>query len=231
MLNREQMAWRVAQDLPEGKVVNLGIGMPVAVADFLPGDREIFIQSENGLVGAGRCVPDEIGDFDLIDAGSRCVELREGGCVIDSLGAFSMIRGGHVDISILGGFEVAGNGDFANWSTGESDMGPLVGGAMDLASSARSLWVMMAHTSRQGAPRLLERCSLPLTGARCVSRVFTDLAIVRITGGGFVAEEIVEGVSIEDLAARTGAAISIAPGCRVLRPPSTITRAQISARF
>lgn len=222
MLTRNQMAWRAAQEIQDGAFVNLGLGMPLAVADFVPENRDIFFQSENGIIGLGAVVPDDEADWDLIDAGSRGVRLRDGACVVDSLAAFGMIRGGHLDITILGGFEVAANGDLANWTLGKKGIGPLVGGAMDLASSARSVWVMMTHTGRDGSPRLLDRCSLPLTGRQCVKRVFTDIAVISVGDDAFIVDEIVDGVSADELRARTGARIVIDQRCKTLRVPEEI---------
>ncbi len=218
-LNRMQVAWRVAQDIADGMVVNLGIGMPVHVADYLPGDRDVFIQSENGVVGAGPLASPEAADSDLVDAGSRRITLRSGASVIDSAWSFAMIRGGHIDVTVLGAFEVAANGDLANWDMRLAGKGQLVGGAMDLAASARSVWALMEHTTRKGAPRLLEHCSLPLTAVRCVRRIFTDLAVVDVAAEGFVVREMVGGMSREDLQACSGATLVFAPDCRPLVAP------------
>src|SRR5690349_15153360 len=159
-LNRLQMAWRAAQDIGDGMLVNLGIGMPVAVADYLRQDVDVFFQSENGVIGVGPLAAPADADTDLVDAGSRRITLRPGASIVDSSWSFAMIRGGHIDVSILGAFEVAANGDLANWDTHSKSKGPLVGGAMDLATGAREVWVLMEHTTRQGSPRLLERCRL-----------------------------------------------------------------------
>ncbi len=218
-LNRNQMAWRAAQDIADGAVVNLGIGMPVLVSDHLPAGRDVFFQSENGVIGVGPAAkPDEI-EPDLVDAGSRKITLRPGGSIIDSVWSFAMIRGGHIDVTILGGFEVAANGDFANWDSRVPNKGPLVGGAMDLAVGARATWVIMEHNTKGGAPRLLERCTLPLTAKGCVKRIYTDIAVIDVTTAGFVARELLEGVSSDELRARTGAPIALAADCRPLAAP------------
>src|SRR6266581_5037514 len=167
-LNRLQLAWRAAQDISDGMVVNLGLGMPVHVTDYLRPDVDVFIQSENGVIGAGPLASPERVDADLVDAGSRRITLRPGASIVDSSWSFAMIRGGHIDVSILGAFEVAANGDLANWDMRLPSKGPLVGGAMDLAACARSVWIVMEHVTRQGAPRLLDACALPLTAVRCV---------------------------------------------------------------
>ena len=218
-LNRRQMAWRAAQDIDSGLLVNLGMGMPVHVADYLRPEVDVFIQAENGVIGAGPLAEPERADPDLVDASSRRITLRPGAAIVDSSWSFAMIRGGHIDITILGAFEVAANGDLANWDMRVPDKGPLVGGAMDLAACARQVWVIMEHTTRKGGPRLLEACTLPLTAVRCVSRVFTDLAVVDVTPAGFVVTDILDGLSHAQLRERTGAPLTFAPDCRVLTPP------------
>lgn len=218
-LNRNQMAWRAAQDIEDGMLVNLGLGIPVLASNYLPPGRDVFFQSENGVIGMGPEAAPEHADPNLVDAGSRRITLREGASVIDSSWSFAMIRGGHIDVTILGGFEVGDNGDLANWDSRVPDKGPLVGGAMDLAACARAVWVIMEHTTRDGRPRLLDRCDLPLTAVRCVKRVYTDIAVIDVTPSGFVVEQIVESVSREALQARTGAKLAFAPDCGVLRAP------------
>src|SRR5207249_12107211 len=168
-------------DIRDGMVVSLGRGMPVAVADHVPPGTDLFIHSENGIVGVGPLASPERADPDLVDASSRRITLRPGAAIVDSTWSFAMIRGGHIDVTILGAFEVAANGDLANWDMRLSNKGPLVGGAMDLAACAREVRVIMEHVTRKGAPRLLEKCALPLTAVRCVSRVYTDLAVVDVT--------------------------------------------------
>ncbi len=218
-LNRLQMAWRVGQDIEDGTVVNLGLGMPVGVSDYVPHDYDVVVQSENGIIGVGPLASANAADPDLVDAGSRRVTLRAGATIIDSANSFAMIRGGHIDVTILGAFEVASNGDLANWDNRIPDKGPLVGGAMDLAASARAVWVMMEHNTRKGAPRLLEACTLPLTAVRCVKRIYTDIAVLSVTEDGFLVHEILPGISREVLQARTGAKLSFAPDCRALETP------------
>jgi 3-oxoadipate CoA-transferase beta subunit len=218
-LNRNQMAWRAAQDLPDGGVVNLGLGMPVLVSNYMPADRDIFLQSENGVLGVGPEAEPGKEDHDLVDAGSRTITLRDGASIVDSVNSFAMIRGGHIDVTILGAFEVAMNGDLANWDSRVPNKGPLVGGAMDLAAGAKSTWALMQYNTRDGAPRLLEACTLPLTAPGCVDWIYSDIAVVQVTSDGFVAREIIEGVSAEELKARTGAPIAIAGDCRPLVVP------------
>jgi 3-oxoadipate CoA-transferase beta subunit len=218
-LNRLQIAWRAAQDIQEGMLVNLGLGMPVAVADYIRPEVDVFIQSENGVIGVGPLAAPEHVDTDLVDAGSRRVTIRPGASIVDSSWSFAMIRGGHVDVAILGAFEVAANGDLANWDMRLPNKGPLVGGAMDLAACARSVWVIMEHVTRKGAPRLLLSCTLPLTAVRCVKRIYTDLAVLVVTPAGMVVREMLDGLSEADLRARTGAPLVFAPDCRPLVTP------------
>ena len=218
-LTREQIAWRAAQDIQDGAVVNLGIGMPVAVSNHLPADRDVFFQSENGVVGVGPAAAEGHGDPDLVDAGSRQITLRAGGTIIDSAASFAMIRGGHIDITVLGAFEVNPRGDLANWDARVPDKGALVGGAMDLASCAKATWVLMAHTTRKGEPRLRSQLSLPLTAAACVTRVYTDLAVIDVTPQGLVVTDRVGDIGDDEFAAMTGAPFQMAPDWRELKVP------------
>jgi 3-oxoadipate CoA-transferase, beta subunit len=218
-LNRLQIAWRAAQDIGDGMLVNLGMGMPVSVVDYLRPGADVFIQSENGVIGAGPLASPDRTDTDLVDAGSRRITLRPGAAIVDSSWSFAAIRGGHIDVAVLGAFEVAANGDLANWDMRLPNKGPLVGGAMDLAACARAVWVIMEHVTRKGAPRLLEACTLPLTAARCVKRVYTDLAVIEITPAGMLVREKLAGLDETDLRKRTGASLNFAPDCRPLVAP------------
>ena len=218
-LDRNQMAWRAAQDLPDGGVVNLGLGMPVLVSNYMPADRDIFLQSENGILGVGPEADAGHEDRNLVDAGSRRITLREGASIVDSASSFAMIRGGHIDVTILGAFEVAMNGDLANWDSRVPDKGPLVGGAMDLAAGAKSTWALMQYNTRDGGPRLLEACSLPLTAPGCVDWIYTDIAVVQVMDQGFVATELLAEISAEELQSRTGAPISVSDACKPLVAP------------
>jgi 3-oxoadipate CoA-transferase beta subunit len=202
------MAARVAQDIPEGWFVNLGIGIPTMVGDHVPMDREVILHSENGILGMGPApAPDQVNAW-LVNAGKQPVTLRPGGSFFHHADSFGMIRGGHIDLCVLGAFEVAVNGDIANWATSENDTAPAVGGAMDLAAGAKRLWVVMEHTTKDGAPKLVERCSYPLTAMGAVQRVFTNLAVIDVVPGrGFVVREIVPGLSLADLHAKTGATL------------------------
>ena len=202
---RDQMALRVARDIHDGAVVNLGIGLPTLVANHLAPDREVMMHSENGVIGMGPAPPAGAEDYDLINAGKQPVTLRPGGAFFHHADSFAMMRGGHLDICVLGAFQVAANGDLANWHTGAADAIPAVGGAMDLAIGAKATWVMMEHTTKTGAAKIVARCSYPLTGLACVSRIYTDLAVLDITPEGLRVREIADGVSFDALQARTGA--------------------------
>lgn len=201
---REEMAVRVAADIPDGAVVNLGIGLPTLVANHLPGDREIVLHSENGVLGMGPAPAAGGEDPDLINAGKQPVTLKAGGCFFHHADSFAMMRGGHLDICVLGGFQVSVTGDLANWHTGEAGAIPAVGGAMDLAIGAKQVFVMMEHLTKQGASKVVERCSYPLTGIACVSRIYTDLAVLDVTPQGLRVVELVEGLDLPALAALSG---------------------------
>jgi 3-oxoadipate CoA-transferase beta subunit len=204
-LNRDQMAARVARDISEGAYVNLGIGLPTRVANFLPKDREIFLQSENGLLGMGPAPAKGEEDWDLINAGKEPVTLLTGGAFFHHGDSFAMMRGGHLDICVLGAFQVAANGDLANWHTGAPDAIPAVGGAMDLAIGAKRVFVMMEHQTKNGEAKIVERCTYPVTGIGCVTRVYTDLAVIDITPQGLKVVEMVDGLTLDELQKRTGA--------------------------
>ena len=208
---REQMAARVARDIPAGAIVNLGIGAPTLVANHLPADREIVLHSENGVLGMGPSPPPGEEDYDLINAGKQPVTLRPGGAFFHHADSFAMMRGGHLDICVLGAFQVAVNGNLANWSTGEAGAIPAVGGAMDLAIGARRTWVMMEHVTKSGEARLVQRCRYPLTGLACVTRVYTDLAVVDVTPRGFAVVAMAPGWTIDALQALTGAPLTADP--------------------
>lgn len=211
-LDRLEMAARVARDIPEGAYVNLGIGLPTKVADFLPHDREILLQSENGLLGMGPAPAAGEEDFELINAGKQPVTLLAGGAFFHHGDSFAMMRGGHIDISVLGAFQVSVHGDLANWHTGEPDAIPAVGGAMDLAIGSKQTFVMMELLTKQGQSKLVETCTYPLTGLACVSRVYTDVAVFDLGPGGARVREMVPGLSIDDLRGMTGLELEDATG-------------------
>jgi len=204
-LSRDQMAARVARDIPEGAYVNLGIGLPTTVGNHLPKDREIFLHSENGILGMGPAPAKGQEDWDLVNAGKQPVTLLTGGAFFHHADSFAMMRGGHLDICVLGAFQVSATGDLANWHTGAPDAIPAVGGAMDLAIGARRTFVMMEHVTKSGEHKIVARCSYPLTGVGCVSRIYTDLAVIDVTPDGLVALEWVDGLSFDELARLTGA--------------------------
>jgi 3-oxoadipate CoA-transferase beta subunit len=203
--SRQDIAARIASDIPEGWYVNLGIGVPTLVADHVPEDREVIFQSENGLLGMGPAPAEEDIDPWLINAGKQYVTLRPGGCYFHHADSFTMIRGGHLDLCVLGAYEVAANGDIANWATSSNDRAPAVGGAMDLAVGARQIWVAMPHTTKTGEPRLVERCSYPLTAAGVVRRIYTDLAVIQVTERGFEVVDMIPGMTLAALQERTAA--------------------------
>jgi 3-oxoadipate CoA-transferase beta subunit len=202
--SKDDMARRVAQDISDGMVVNLGIGMPTLVANHLGADREVMMHSENGVIGFGPAPKNGAEDYDLINAGKQPVTLLPGGCFFHHADSFAMMRGGHLDVCVLGAFQVAGNGDLANWHTGAPDAIPAVGGAMDLAIGALRTWVMMEHVTKSGEPKIVERCSYPLTGLACVSRIYTDLAVIDLNGEGAWVVDSVEGLAFDKLQAQTG---------------------------
>ncbi len=199
--SRDQMAARLARDIPDGAYVNLGIGLPTKVANYLPRDREIILHSENGLLGVGPAPTPECVDCELINAGKEPVTLLAGGCFFDHGVSFEMMRGGHLDLCVLGAFQVSATGDLANWHTGAADAIPAVGGAMDLAIGAKSVFVLMDLQTRSGESKIVPRCTYPLTGIGCIDRVYTDMAIFDITPGGVTVRELADGVSFENLQA------------------------------
>lgn len=203
-LNREQMAARVAQDIPEGSVVNLGIGLPTKVGNYLPQGREIMLHSENGVIGMGPAPAKGLEDWDLINAGKQPVTLLPGGAFFHHADSFGMMRGGHLDVCVLGAFQVSRHGDLANWHTGEPDAIPAVGGAMDLAIGARSVYVLMELLTREGKSKLVDTCTYPLTGVGCVTRVYTDLAVFGLRDGRIELIDDVSGAGIDELSRLVG---------------------------
>lgn len=203
-LTRQQMAARVAQDIPEGAYVNLGIGLPTMVANYLPTEKEVFLQSENGLLGMGPAPAKGEEDWELINAGKQAVTLLTGGAYFHHADSFAMMRGGHIDICVLGAFQVSVHGDLANWHTGEPDAIPAVGGAMDLAIGAKKTFVMMELLTRKGDCKLVPVCTYPVTGLRCVSRIYSDLGVFDLGDEGARVVELVDGVSMDDIRQLTG---------------------------
>ena len=209
-LTREQIVQRVAQDIPEGSYVNLGIGVPTKIANYLDAAKEIFLQSENGVLGMGPAPAKGDEDSDLINAGKEFITLLKGGSYFHHGDSFTMMRGGHIDICVLGAFQVAQNGDLANWHTGSPDAIPAVGGAMDLAIGARNVFVTMEHVTKNGEAKIVEQCSYPLTGMACVNRIYTDLAVIDVTPNGLIVSEMVPGLTLDELQKLTDAPLSMA---------------------
>ncbi len=206
--SRDEMAARVARDIPEGWYVNLGIGMPTRIAEHVEPGREVIFHSENGVLGMGPAPAAGARDPWLINAGKQHVTLLDGGSYCHHADSFAMIRGGHLDLCVLGAFQVAENGDIANWATSENDTAPAVGGAMDLAAGAKRVWAMMEHTTKDGRARLLRRCTYPLTAPAAVTRVYTNLAVLDVTPDGFVLLELAPGATVQDVEAQTDAPIT-----------------------
>ena len=207
-LDRNQIAARVARDIPDGAYVNLGIGLPTLVANHVPTNREIVLHSENGILGLGPKPAPGAEDEDLIDAGKNPASALPGASYFHHADSFSMIRGGHIDICVLGAFQVSAAGDIANWHTGEPDAIPAVGGAMDLAAGAKQVFVTMEHLTKKGESKIVERCSYPLTGLRCVTRIYTDLAVIDVKSDGLHLVEIcAEGRSFDELQRLNGVAL------------------------
>jgi len=219
-LTRRQMAWRCAQDLRDGQYVNLGIGMPTLVSDYLPPEREIVLHSENGILGMGGAPKPGEEDPDLINAGRGKTTLLPGGSFFHHNDSFLMIRGGHIDVSIMGAYEVSASGDLANWATDGDTRAPGVGGAMDLAAGAKEVRVLMEHNGKDGSKRIRERCTLPLTGKACVTRIYTNLAVLDVTEGGIVVREMVEGLDLAALQKLTEPRLILAKDWKKLTVPA-----------
>lgn len=206
-LSRDQIAERIAKDIPEGAYVNLGIGLPTKIANYLPKDKEIFLHSENGLLAFGEAPPKGQEDPELINAGKEFVTMLTGGSFFHHGDSFTMMRGGHLDICVLGAFQVDADGDLANWHTGEPDAIPAVGGAMDLAVGAKTVFVATEHTTKKGEPKIVKNLTYPVTGKNCVDRIYTDLCVIDVTPDGLKVIEKIDGLSFEELQSLTGASL------------------------
>jgi 3-oxoadipate CoA-transferase beta subunit len=215
-LSREQVARRVARDVPDGAYVNLGIGLPTLVANFVPSDREVIYHSENGILGMGPSPAPGAEDLDLINASKQFVTLQPGAAIVHHTDAFAMIRGGHIDLALLGAFQVSADGDLANWSTGEGGAAPAVGGAMDLAAGAAAVWVLMEHTTKKGEPKIVRHCTYPLTAPRVVKRIYTNMAVLDVTTDGLVVREIAPGFDFAALQQNTDADLTLANDWRTM---------------
>ena len=218
-LSRNQVAWRIAQDIGDGTYVNLGIGQPELVANYVPEDREIVFHSENGILGMGPEPELDEGDEDLINAGKKPITMVPGGSFFHHADSFAMVRGGHIDICVLGAFQVSVAGDLANWSTGKPGAVPGVGGAMDLAAGAKKVFVMMNHLTSDGEAKIVDRCAYPLTGKRIVTTIFSDLAVIDVGIDGLVVREIVGGLDFIELTQKTGAPLRLADDWRRITAP------------
>jgi 3-oxoacid CoA-transferase B subunit len=227
-LTRDGIAYRVARDLPEGSYVNLGIGMPTLVSGYIPADREVFFHSENGILGMGPLAKPGEEDPDLVNAGKQYVTLLAGASVFDHPTSFAMIRGGHVTHAVLGALEVAANGDMANWRT-PGEKVPGVGGAMDLAFGVRKIIVTMTHVTNKGKPKILNRCTLPLTAPRCVKHIYTDMAVIEVTPEGLLLREFAPGLDPKVIQAHTEAPLQIAADCREMDIPASFQIAHAAA--
>ncbi len=219
-LSRRQMAWRAAQDIESGAVVNLGIGLPTLCADYIPAGREIIFHSENGLLGMGPAPAKGREDPDLINASKQLVTLVTGGCYFHHNDAFLMIRGGHIDLAMLGALEVSEAGDLTNWITNDPQAVPGVGGAMDLAVGAKEVRILLEHTTKEGSPRIKRSCTYPLTAAKCVSRIYTNLAVIDVTEDGLVVREMVDGLDLAQLQKLTEPKLSLANDWKKLSAPA-----------
>ena len=202
--SRDEMARRVALDIPDGAYVNLGVGIPELVAQFVPADREAIYHTENGLLGMGPAPDDAAADPELINAGKKPVTAIPGAAYFHHGDSFAMIRGRHLDVSVLGAMQVSREGDLANWSTGASDAIPAVGGAMDLVAGVKTVYIITQHTTKEGEPKLVDACSYPLTGKAVVDRIYTDLAVIDVTPAGLAVRELAPGVSFDYVQQRTG---------------------------
>lgn len=218
-LSNAQIAWRAAQDLEDGAYVNLGIGFPEMIATFQPEGREVIYHTENGILGFGPAPDTGDEDWDLINAGKKAVTLNKGASFFHHADSFAMVRGGHLDLAVLGAYQVAENGDLANWSTGKGGV-PAVGGAMDLVHGAKKVAVITDHVTKKGDPKLVTKCTMPLTGVGCINRIYTSLAVIDVKERGFVLQEKLDAISLDELQALTGAELHLEESVRSLPVPS-----------
>ena len=215
-LTRRQIAWRAAQDVADGSYVNLGIGLPTMIADYVVPGREIVYHSENGILGMGSAPLPGMEDPDLVNAGKQFVTIQPGGCYFHSADAFAMMRGGHLTMVFMGAFQVAENGDLANWTTNDTSALPAVGGAMDLAVGCKDIRVLMEHTTKDGKPRIVNSCSYPLTARKVVKKIYTDLSVIDVTSAGLVVKEMIEGLTFDMLQNLTEVPLILDENCKLL---------------
>ena len=220
-LSRQDIACVVAHDIPEGTCVNLGIGLPTLIADYVPSGRELMLHSEQGLLGLGPAPAPGEEDYDVINAGKSPVTLLPGASVFSHSESFLMIRGGHIQIACLGAFQVSANGDMANWTVDAPNQIPGVGGAMDLAAGAEQVWVLMEHCTKDGQPRILDQCTYPLTAPNCVDRIYTDLAVIEVKDGALIVTRMAEGWTLAALQQVTGATLTLAKDWSIYRKPTS----------
>lgn len=220
-LSNAQIAWRAAQDIQDGAYVNLGIGFPEMVASYQPEGKEVIFHTENGVLGFGAAPAVGEEDWDLINAGKKAITQKPGTSFFHHADSFAMVRGGHLDVAILGAYQIAQNGDLANWSTGKGGI-PAVGGAMDLVQSAKRVAVVTDHITKKGEPKLVESCTMPLTGVGCVTRIYSSLAVIDVEGGHFVLREKIAALSFDDLQALTGAELLTTRGVDALICPEAL---------
>lgn len=220
-LSNAQIAWRAAQDIQDGAYVNLGIGFPEMVASYQPEGKEVIFHTENGVLGFGAAPAVGEEDWDLINAGKKAITQKPGTSFFHHADSFAMVRGGHLDVAILGAYQIAQNGDLANWSTGKGGI-PAVGGAMDLVQSAKRVAVVTDHITKKGEPKLVESCTMPLTGVGCVTRIYSSLAVIDVEGGHFVLREKIAALSFDDLQALTGAELLTTKGVDALICPEAL---------
>ena len=211
-LSRRQLAWLAANEIPDGAYVNLGIGIPTLCADHMPSDKEVLLHSENGVLGFGPRPEEGEEDLDLVNAGKQPITMLKGGSYFVHSDAFAMIRGGHIDIAMLGAFEVSENGDLANWTTNNPTFPPGVGGAMDLAAGAKQVWALTEHITRDGKPKIVKNCSYPLTSSGCVKRIFTDLAIIDVSDAGLTVIGMMDGLFVRGITSYYRADFSVVSG-------------------
>jgi 3-oxoacid CoA-transferase subunit B len=227
-LTREGIAYRLAQDLPEGSYVNLGVGIPTLAPTYLPASRELFIHSENGILGVGPMAEHGHEDSDLVNASKEYITLVPGGSIFDHALSFTMVRGGHITHSVIGAIQVAANGDLANWRLPGQKV-PGVGGAMDLGFGVQQIWVAMTHLTNRGEPKIVSTITCPLTAPHCVRRIYTDLALIEVTPSSLILREVAPGVGVDEVRAKTGTTLVVADDCKEMQIPESLDAVQLTS--